>query len=236
MTETCGGVLDFSCCTNDTSYTTDISAAARSQGIYHERQVRSLCGMHAVNNMLQKTAFEPAELLTIEEDLERQQECLEPLSFAKIMRYMYKCRGASDFSVQAIELALQAQGLCLNWFDRRHGLSRLELDDPSLVGVIVNVEGETKQDYFTTETERHWFSVRRFADDVFYNLDSLLTDPERLGDIAETTRWLEGELADEGSLVFRVTKAAGFSLEHANAGSLITATEASSKGYVVSVS
>jgi 3-hydroxymyristoyl/3-hydroxydecanoyl-(acyl carrier protein) dehydratase len=42
--------------------------------IYHEKQDASLCGLHAINNLLQKKMVEPEDLSQIAIDLDKQEE------------------------------------------------------------------------------------------------------------------------------------------------------------------
>jgi len=193
-----------SCATESTAASeTSPTSIASSPVLYHERQVGRLCGMHCVNNILQRRAYEPFDFQRWEAQIEDQEAALTWWSFPHLFRCFCATVGGADFSVGSVELALADAGLELQWFDRRRKLCELKLDDPCLVGIIVNLQ-DKKKSCFEDDSDRHWLSVLRTDGKDFYNLDSRLSRPSLLGEAEATISWLQGALANEGSLVFRV--------------------------------
>lgn len=187
-----------------------------ADAMYHERQVARFCGLHAVNNMLQRKAYRHQELDAMEEELGAFDEEVRRWNCARLTLWcLCQSVGRIDFGVQTLTLALARQGLELQWFDRRKQLAELKLDDPVLVGVILNLQVATSLlrrvcscTCCGSNSSRHWLSIRRMGD-VFYNLNSTLRKPQSLGGTEATLAWLQGELTSEQSCVFRVIQMPG---------------------------
>eukprot|EP00747_Dinoflagellata_sp_TGD_P028361 gnl/TRDRNA2_/TRDRNA2_133219_c0_seq2.p1 gnl/TRDRNA2_/TRDRNA2_133219_c0~~gnl/TRDRNA2_/TRDRNA2_133219_c0_seq2.p1 ORF type:complete len:230 (-),score=51.82 gnl/TRDRNA2_/TRDRNA2_133219_c0_seq2:134-823(-) len=183
--------------------------------LFHEGQTGRQCGLHVVNNLLQRRAFTRADFNEISLELHRRQQMLQS-SCGCCSRVKPLCRAArvailgTEYDVQVIEVALKREGADLQWFDRRRPLEELALGDDELIGLIVN--RQDKKGIFcglTHISERHWLVVRRTPDGKgFVNLDSRLKKAKFFEDEKAVLAWLgDTALLDARSCVFRVTYA-----------------------------
>merc|ERR1719399_1252722 len=85
--------------------------------VFHERQSGRQCGLHCVNNLLQRRCYEPADLNRLGAELQdRRNEinggsCCSRLSKLPGARLLSRCSAAvADYDVQVLELALEHQG------------------------------------------------------------------------------------------------------------------------------
>lgn len=78
--------------------------------IYHEKQIRELCALHALNNLFQsKDAFTKTELDTI-------CHSLSPDNWINPHKSML---GLGNYDINVIMKALQSRGYEAIWFDKR---------------------------------------------------------------------------------------------------------------------
>eukprot|EP00929_Paragymnodinium_shiwhaense_P019800 TRINITY_DN13391_c0_g1_i1.p1 TRINITY_DN13391_c0_g1~~TRINITY_DN13391_c0_g1_i1.p1 ORF type:complete len:378 (+),score=57.82 TRINITY_DN13391_c0_g1_i1:102-1235(+) len=151
--------------------------------VYHECQEGRLCGLHAINNLLQRPAFSQRDLNDIAKRLDKQERALIAgrrrnallhaitggrAGFVVDRKSNYSAEG--DFSVQVIVVALQA-----------HRLSVLSPREPGVSnawGAIVS-------------HRNHWAVFRKFSVDsgggsekktVWVDLDSNISRPRMLSD------------------------------------------------------
>lgn len=81
-----------------------------NETIYHERQVRELCALHALNNLFQdRTAFSKNELDSI-------CHTLSPENWINPHRSIL---GLGNYDINVIMSALQSRGYDMIWFDKR---------------------------------------------------------------------------------------------------------------------
>ncbi|XP_066146105.1 josephin-2-like isoform X2 [Euwallacea fornicatus] len=137
--------------------------------IYHEKQVRELCALHALNNLFQdKNAFLKCELDSI---------CynLSPEHWINPHKSML---GLGNYDVNVIISALQSRGCGMVWFDKRKDPSCLNLNN--IIGLILNIPSDYKLSFLTILKRRHWIALKKL-NGQFYNLDSKLTQPLLIG-------------------------------------------------------
>lgn len=183
--------------------------------VFHERQSGRQCGLHCVNNLLQRRCYEPADLNRLGAELQDRRNqiggssCSRMLSKLPGARLFGKCSAAvADYDVQVLQLALEHQGASMKWFDRRKDVQDLDLDDKHLIGIILNKRtwkvpcSACSQVRFE---DRHWLSLARFSSG-FFNLDSKLSQPKFLGSTNDLLDWLRDVLLDSGSCLFRVVR------------------------------
>jgi len=177
--------------------------------MFHERQMRRQCGLHCVNNMLQRQAYDKAAFHAIGLELQRAQEafhsscCLSLPGLRQLSRF---CRASvGDYDVQVIEVALARCGLELRWFDRRQALDLLQLGEADLVGLILNLFSDGKAVCpKAIISHRHWLSIRRWQGHAWVNFDSRRLQPKVYDSEDELLAWLEKALSDSRSCIFRV--------------------------------
>ncbi|KAM9510600.1 josephin-2 [Guaruba guarouba] len=150
-------------------------------GLYHERQRLQLCGLHALNNLLQRRCFTRRAA----EDI-----CKRLAPGARLNPH----RGLlGNYDVNLIMAALQGQGLAALWWDKRRPLELLAL--PNIFGFILNVPAGPLLGLIPIPLRRqHWLSVRCFRG-IYYNLDSKLPHPVAIGGEDELRAFLRDFLS-----------------------------------------
>ncbi len=130
---------------------------------YHERQSRMRCGVHCVNNILQRHAFTPRDFELLEERL----GVASRWSLTSLL-------ALGNFDANVLMVALQEQGLQVGWWDARECFTAQSTSTVlrSCVALIVNRRSSS----WIPFSGRHWLCIRKVAG-VWYNLDSTLRHP-----------------------------------------------------------
>uniref|UniRef100_A0A6G1S417 ubiquitinyl hydrolase 1 n=2 Tax=Aceria tosichella TaxID=561515 RepID=A0A6G1S417_9ACAR len=162
---------------------TDIGPGNNNIRIYHERQSKQLCALHALNNLFQSPkAFTKHELDTI---------CKELAPDARIFNPHRSVLGLGCYDVNVIIAALGKKGYDVIWFDKRKDPSCLVLD--KILGFILNVPNVPSYTFFAMplnyipmqaqiwSSQKHWITIRKIGQ-YYYNLDSKLISPVCVGD------------------------------------------------------
>uniref|UniRef100_A0A8C6SK54 Josephin-1 n=1 Tax=Neogobius melanostomus TaxID=47308 RepID=A0A8C6SK54_9GOBI len=152
--------------------------------IYHEKQRRELCALHALNNVFQDgTAFTRDTL----------QEIYQRLSPSTLMTPHKKSMlGNGNYDVNVIMAALQTRGFEAVWWDKRRDVGSIELSN--VTGFILNVPSNLRWGPFRLPLKRqHWIGVREVAG-TYYNLDSKLRGPQSIGCPEELRKFLRQQL------------------------------------------
>ncbi|XP_076251648.1 josephin-2-like [Rhynchophorus ferrugineus] len=165
-----------------------------NETIYHERQVRELCALHALNNLFQdRTAFSKNELDSI-------CHTLSPENWINPHRSIL---GLGNYDVNVIMSALQSRGYDMIWFDKRKDPSCLNLQN--IVGFILNIPSDYKFSFITIPLRRrHWIAIRNLYG-IYYNLDSKLEAPKSIGRSGELEHFIRSELDSQDKELFVVT-------------------------------
>ncbi|EDV44488.1 uncharacterized protein Dana_GF20386 [Drosophila ananassae] len=167
--------------------------------IYHERQTRHLCGLHALNNLFQRP-----DMFT-KADLDHYCYELTPRSWLNPHRSWI---GWGNYDVNVIMYALNQRRCEAVWFDRRRDPHCLDLDN--IFGFILNVPAQMSLGYYVPLPfqMRHWLALRRI-DGSYYNLDSKLRQPKCLGSGDQFLDFLQTQLLpDNDHELFLVIRAA----------------------------
>ncbi|KAJ8974664.1 hypothetical protein NQ317_011981 [Molorchus minor] len=161
--------------------------------IYHEKQIRELCALHALNNLFQsRDAFTKTELDFICHSLSPDHWINPHKSFL----------GLGNYDINVIMKALQARGYDAIWFDKRKDPTCLNLQNIS--GYILNVPTDYKISFVTLPLRRrHWITIRQI-NGIFYNLDSKLDSPQVIGDGVDLLNYLKDELDCKDKELFLV--------------------------------
>ncbi|XP_064542560.1 josephin-like protein [Drosophila montana] len=155
--------------------------------VYHEKQTRQLCALHALNNLFQ------GDQSYTKDELDDICSNLSPNVWINPHRSVL---GLGNYDINVIMTALQRRNCEAIWFDKRKDPSIIDLD--SIVGFILNIPSDYKFGIITLPLRRrHWIAVRRI-DDLYYNLDSKLQQPELLGNEADMLQFLREQLSEEG--------------------------------------
>ncbi|KAK2181642.1 hypothetical protein NP493_386g01029 [Ridgeia piscesae] len=141
-------------------------------GIYHEKQSRELCALHALNNLFQdRHAF-------TKRDLDNICLTLSPEAYINPHRSLL---GLGNYDVNVIMAALQSKHCDIIWFDKRKNIDRLQLDN--ILGFILNVPTDFSWGVVHLPVYRkHWIAIREI-NDTYYNLDSKLNAPQKIKDV-----------------------------------------------------
>ncbi|XP_045785707.1 josephin-2 [Maniola jurtina] len=161
--------------------------------IYHEKQVKELCALHALNNLFQtRNTFSKSELDTI---------CsrLSPNVWINPHRSML---GLGNYDINVIMAALQKKGCEAVWFDKRKDPGCLDLSN--ICGFILNVPSDYKLGFVMLPLRRrHWITIRQIQGN-FYNLDSKLDAPQLIGRSSDLIAYLKEQLGSKEKELFVV--------------------------------
>ncbi|KAF6206401.1 hypothetical protein GE061_017634 [Apolygus lucorum] len=164
-----------------------------SGGIYHEKQVKELCALHALNNLFQsRDAFTKPEL----------DEICQSLSPHVWINPHKSLLGLGNYDVNVIMSALQKKGCEAIWFDKRKAPECLEL--AHIKGFILNVPSDYRLGFVLLPLKkRHWVAIRRVSG-IYYNLDSKLDAPHAIGQESDLMHYLREQLDSKEKELFIV--------------------------------
>ncbi|MBN3291593.1 TTY1B protein, partial [Polypterus senegalus] len=141
--------------------------------IFHEKQRLELCAIHALNNVLQERIFTKEAADEICKRLAPECRVNPHRSFL----------GTGNYDVNVIMAALQSRGLAAVWWDKRRSVDLLHLDH--ILGFIMNIPSLVSLGFLSLPfRRRHWIAVR-LVNECYYNLDSKLKGPVRIGDTCD---------------------------------------------------
>ncbi|KAJ1624695.1 Machado-joseph disease protein MJD, partial [Pavlovales sp. CCMP2436] len=131
--------------------------------IYHEKQIGSLCAVHALNNLLQAKLLDEVALAEVAHGLDAQER--NALRGTGLESESGNVRADGFFSVQVITSALGSLGL-----------TSTPIGAESVRGVSAKPEAELG---FILNRSQHWFTLRRIGDSWF-DLNSMQPQPRVL--------------------------------------------------------
>ncbi|GAA5913628.1 josephin domain-containing protein [Sporobolomyces salmoneus] len=163
--------------------------------IYHEKQEPGsmMCLQHSINNLLQSELFSPASLADIARELDQLESAqLDPGTRLQGEFGSQNVDESGFFSVQVAEKALEVLGLRLvRWGSEE----------------LAHVHNKPEQiEAFLFNHQHHWFSLRRFAPNRFYNLDSCIPEPTWVSEMYLGLQLREFEL--RGYSIFAIVPSA----------------------------
>ncbi|KAK6468669.1 josephin-2 [Huso huso] len=156
-----------------------------SPDVFHEKQRLELCAIHALNNVLQERIFSK----------EAADDICKRLSPESRMNPHRSFLGTGNYDVNVIMAALQSRGLAAVWWDKRRSLDSLCLD--RVFGFILNIPSLVLLGFLSLPIKRrHWIAVRQ-VNGSYYNLDSKLKEPARIGSDTELRKFLEEQISQD---------------------------------------
>ncbi|XP_001604036.1 josephin-2 [Nasonia vitripennis] len=168
------------------------TATGMPGSIYHERQVKELCALHALNNLFQERKFSKQEL---------DQICYN-LSPDVWINPHKSLLGLGNYDINVIMAALQIRGCEAVWFDKRRDPDCLCLDN--IEGFILNVPHEYKFGFVLLPVKRrHWIALKKI-NGAFYNLDSKLDSPQLIGKDSDLLTYLKEQMENKEKELFLV--------------------------------
>ncbi|KAE8611993.1 hypothetical protein XENTR_v10012663 [Xenopus tropicalis] len=151
-----------------------------TESVFHERQRLELCAVHALNNLLQKPEFSH----------QRAEEICRGLAPNSMINPHRSLLGTGNYDVNVIMAALQTMDYAAVWWDKRRSLESLVLSE--IFGFILNIPSPVSLGFLSLPiTRKHWIAVRQI-EGVYYNLDSKLKAPVKLGGPKELKEFLHG--------------------------------------------
>uniref|UniRef100_A0A183BLX4 ubiquitinyl hydrolase 1 n=1 Tax=Globodera pallida TaxID=36090 RepID=A0A183BLX4_GLOPA len=151
--------------------------------IYHEKQKKQLCLLHALNNLFQREEFGRQEL----------DEICEKFDDSKWFNAHRSWIGLGNYDANVLLCALQSRGLVGRWFDKRLSASRIRRD--AIVAYVFNIPSAGF--FIPILRGRHWFGPN------YYNLDSKLACPTLIND--DIVRYMDTLLAEGNELLLIVS-------------------------------
>ncbi|XP_006029904.1 josephin-1 [Alligator sinensis] len=152
--------------------------------IYHEKQRRELCALHALNNVFQDNNAFTRE--TLQEIFQR----LSPNTM--VTPHKKSMLGNGNYDVNVIMAALQTKGYEAVWWDKRRDVNVIALSN--VMGFIMNLPSSLCWGPLKLPLKRqHWICVREVGG-TYYNLDSKLKVPEWIGGESELRKFLKHQL------------------------------------------
>jgi josephin len=158
--------------------------------LYHERQRLALCGVHAVNNLLQSQRYAKRDFDDV---------CLT-LSPSVVYNPHRSMLRIGDYDVNVVMILLQQEGYSVSWHDRRTALESETIEN--LIGVLWNVDSTSI--WGRIFRSRHWIALYCKDSDQWINLDSDLPDPVAVGTHDECIRLLNSKPNAHILLVMRM--------------------------------
>ena len=157
--------------------------------LYHEKQVQLLCGVHALNTLLQGPYFTSEDLREIAAEFDQRERDLMKeagVDSADFLRYMAEDSGNAavdgNFSIQVLTKALEIWNVdCVPVTDTTHSEA------------LINPHAEMA---FLCNLDQHWFAVRKSktasptvhaeaavcGDGGWWNFNSMLPAPQPIGE------------------------------------------------------
>ncbi|KAG7460073.1 hypothetical protein MATL_G00217340 [Megalops atlanticus] len=152
--------------------------------IYHEKQRRELCALHALNNVFQDGAAFSRD--TLQDIFQR----LSPNTL--VTPHKKSMLGNGNYDVNVIMAALQIRGFEAVWWDKRRDVGSIALSN--VTGFILNVPSNLRWGPLRLPLKRqHWIGVREVGG-TYYNLDSKLRSPHAIGPPDELRKFLRHQL------------------------------------------
>lgn len=169
-------------------------ASHSTDHIYHERQSKELCALHALNNVFQSdSAFTQVHLDNLCHNL-------SPSTWLNPHKSML---GLGNYDVNVLTAALNSRECDTVWFDKRKD-PRTVVDLDQLVGCILNVPNDWKIGWLTLPlNRRHWIALKDIGG-VWYNLDSKMKDPELIGGKEDCYEFLGKQLKEKDKELFLI--------------------------------
>jgi ataxin-3 len=180
--------------------------------VYHERQQSALCGVHAVNALLQGPYHSEVGLADIAHELDASERALMLANGAETreaLEYLaqesFNVDDSGNFSISVLRTAIE----------RSHGVA-LEADPKMVAGALAN---PNRFEAYMFNLQAHWFAIRRLptrAGARWFNLDSMLDRPELISEFF-LAAFLH-QMQAEGYNIFVVTGALPVPMRDGSAG------------------
>jgi len=166
--------------------------------LYHEKQRLQYCAVHAINNLFQSA--DACSKATLDEICYN----LNPSRWLNPHRSML---GLGNYDINVITMFLQSREHEVVWFDKRRPAEDIKLEE--VFGFLLN--DISKQSLFgktfsLSSSFKHWYIIREFNNDCYFNLDSKLPKPLEIGDDKLLIEYLNTQLIQKECQLLLVVK------------------------------
>eukprot|EP01138_Halocafeteria_seosinensis_P015514 gb/GECG01015832.1/.p1 GENE.gb/GECG01015832.1/~~gb/GECG01015832.1/.p1 ORF type:complete len:415 (+),score=68.92 gb/GECG01015832.1/:1-1245(+) len=158
--------------------------------IYHERQEGNLCGVHALNNLLQGPYYSEVDLANIAEELDNRERAL-----LSEQHQISDTQGQENQSSNVDETGNFSITVLREAIGRSHNI---DLDQRN-IDVVVN--DPTQYEGFLLHLQAHWFAIRKIHG-TYWNLNSLSKRPTKISEFYLSA--FLGQMKQEGYSIFVV--------------------------------
>lgn len=157
---------------------TEVQAVANvDYYLYFERQQAALCGVHAINALLQGPFYTEVELAELARQLDAQERALlhasGPASLGFGVPHLFQNGSGTQNATASGMFSLQVLAQALKVWD----LDLIPLASPAAVHALSNLQA---QNGFLCNLNEHWFAVRK-VNGEWWNFNSLFPTPKFLG-------------------------------------------------------
>lgn len=149
--------------------------------------------MHALNNVFQARIFTQAVM----------DEICNNLAPGSWMNPHKSLLGLGNYDINVIMTAVQKEtDYEVVWFDKRKDPRTIAMQ--GLIGFLLNIPS-TYMGGFTVPllNRRHWIAVRQISGD-FYNLDSKMKKPEKIGTYDDVMRYIQSRISNKDDELFLI--------------------------------
>jgi len=143
--------------------------------LYHEKQDAGLCGVHALNNLLQGPYFSEVDLMQIAQRLDAQEKSLmaeQGMETTDFIKFVAEDSGNvavdGNFSVNVLKEALSTFNIVC-----------IPITHPDMK---LSAENPLSENAFLCNLHSHWFAIRKIEND-YWDLNSLHKRPNYLGEL-----------------------------------------------------
>lgn len=164
-----------------------------SGALHFESQRGMLCGMHAVNALLQ---YEYGDHYR-KSDMDSICLMLDPPRCCHVNAHRH-WMNQGDYDVNVLLYALSSRGLDSAWFDARNPASGMDLT--GAVGLLMNGPGTGAYGGIGLDSGNHWYALR-LANGTWWDLNSMNRAPRRFLDVGEMLNDVQAVLAAGGQCI-----------------------------------
>jgi hypothetical protein len=193
-------------------------------GTHHERQSLAFCGLHAVNALVAQPGdgaggpFTRGDLDAVARRLAvagaRDAGLPPPVFGGALFNPHASWLGLGDYDANVLIVALASRGREAAWAAPRGAPAPTVVSDPAVAGLLLNVRTPPRASWIPASLPligagRHWFAWRPLADGAWWDLDSRLDAPRRIGSAADAAAEAAAIVAAGGEALVVTRRRAG---------------------------
>ena len=169
-------------------------ARASRHDLYHEKQLSAMCGVHALNNLLQGPYFGAGDLAEVAHHLDAEEHALLGGSSGHARHASHRVDPLTgDFNIEVLSTALQ-----------RHRVELINADHAAVAERVSTAPQD--EEAYLLHMNAHWLTLRKLCG-MWWNIDSRLERPRLVPHDALSPAL--ARLSAEGQAVFVVQPSDG---------------------------